>query len=1127
MRSWEDFGMQCPRCQHENRPHAKFCEECAAPQARSCSGCGAELSPTAKFCFECAHPVAPTARELRFGSPEAYTPKHLVDRILTSKSALEGERKQVTILFADLKGSMELLADRDPEDARKLLDPVLERMMEAVHRYEGTVNQVMGDGIMALFGAPLAHEDHAVRACYAALRMQDSVKRYAEGVLRSHGVTVRIRVGLNSGEVVVRAIASDLHMDYTAVGQTTHLAARMEQLADPGCILLSPVTLELAEGYVEVKPLGPLPVKGLSEPVEVHELLGASSVRSRLHASAARGLTRFVGRDTELDQLRAALERAGAAHGQVVAVVGEPGVGKSRLYWEFTHSHRTQGWLMLEAGSVSYGKATAYVPVVDLLKVYFQIEGRDDTRKIREKVMGKLLSLDRALEPSLPALLSLLDLPVEDAAWERLDPRQRRQQALDGVKRLLLRESQVQPLLVLFEDLHWIDSETQALLDSLVESLPTARLLLLINYRPEYRHGWGGKTYYRQLRIDPLPAESAADLLAGLLGTDPSLDPLKRLLIERTEGNPLFLEESVRTLLETKTLVGERGAYRLAHDAQAIQVPATVQTILAARIDRVSPEDKRLLQAASVIGKDVPFGLLQAIAELSDDELNRALNRLHTAEFLYEARLFPDLEYTFKHALTHQVAYGSLLQERRRTLHASIVDAMERLYPDRLAEQVDRLASHALGGELWDKALTYFQQAGARNAALAGYREAVTCFERARVALGQLPKSRDTMEAALRLCFDLRTAFNALGEYERVYDHLREAEGLAKSLDDQRLLGRVCSYMTQHFWLIGDQDRAVEVGQQTLAIASALGDLGLQVTINFYLGRAYLALGDYAVAIDLLQRNAAMLEGDRVRERFGVAGLPSVLSRVWLAWGLAEGGKFHEATACAEEGLRIAEAAGHTFSLIGACFGVGLVSLRNGDLGRAVVVLERGLGLCRDWNIPVWFSYAAAHLGYAYAQSGRADDGRAILQQVVEQDRGIRRTVDYSLWVAWLSEAYLLAGRITDAAEFASRALDLAREHNERGHQAWALRILAEVTAHQEPTGTRTAERYRQAMGLADELGMRPLAAHCHLGLGKLYRRTGKRREAQEHLGIATTMYREMEMRFWLEQVEAEMRELG
>ena len=410
--------MLCPKCRFDNRANVSFCEECGASLDIACSSCGAAVPAGRKFCGGCGKALGgATAPTSRFASPETYTPKHLAERILTSKAALEGERKQVTVLFADLKGSMELLADRDPEEARKLLDPVLEHMMEAVHRYEGTVNQVMGDGIMALFGAPLAHEDHAVRACYAALRMQESAKRYAEGVRREHGVTVRIRVGLNSGEVVVRTIGSDLHMDYTAVGQTTHLAARMEQLAEPGSILLSPATMELAEGYVEVKPLGPLPVKGLPAPLEVYELVGAGAVRSRLHAAAARGLTRFVGRDSEVDQLRQALERAQAGHGQVVAVVGEPGVGKSRLYWEFTHSHRAQGWLMLESGSVSYGKATAYLPVIDLLKAYFHIEGRDDTRTIREKVTGKVLSLDRALEPSLSALLSLLEVPVEDDAW--------------------------------------------------------------------------------------------------------------------------------------------------------------------------------------------------------------------------------------------------------------------------------------------------------------------------------------------------------------------------------------------------------------------------------------------------------------------------------------------------------------------------------------------------------------------------------------------------------------------------------------------------------------------------------------------------------------------------------------
>ena len=406
-------------------------------------------------------------------------------------------------MFADLKGSLELLADRDPEDARRLLDPVLERMMDAVHRYEGTVNQVMGDGIMALFGAPLAHEDHAVRACYAALAMQQAISGYAAELRREHGVEAQIRIGLNSGEVVVRAIGSDLRMDYSAVGQTTHLAARMEQLATPGTTRLTGETVRLAEGFVHVVSLGPMPVKGVTAPVEVFELISPTATRTRWQAAAARGLTRFVGRDREQDHLREASDRAREGRGQVVAVVGEPGVGKSRLYWEFIHSHRTHGWLVLESSSVSYGKTMAYLPVIDLCRSYFAIEARDDARKVQEKVTGKLMSLDEGLRVLVPGLLSLLEAPIDDAAWDALDPARRRRRTVDGVRQMLIRESQVQPVCVVFEDLHWVDAESQGLLDALVESLPTARLLLLVNYRPEYSHRWAGKTYYSQLRLAP------------------------------------------------------------------------------------------------------------------------------------------------------------------------------------------------------------------------------------------------------------------------------------------------------------------------------------------------------------------------------------------------------------------------------------------------------------------------------------------------------------------------------------------------------------------------------------------------------------------------------------------------
>src|SRR2546428_4586826 len=580
--------------------------------------------------------------------PLSYTPEHLAEKILTSRSVLEGERKQVTVLFADLKGSTELIADLDPEAARQLLDPALHHMMEAVHRYEGTVNQVLGDGIMALFGAPLAHEDYALRACYAALAMQAALRRYGEEVRRSHGLEMHMRVGLHSGEVLVRTISNDLHMDYSAVGQTTHLAARMEQLATPGTIRLTATTLRLVEGLVQVNALGLIPVKGLTEPVEAFELTGVTTLRRRFQVTAARGLTPFVGRQAELDTLRQALTRAGAGHGQVVAIVGEAGVGKSRLVYEFVRSHYTQGWLVLESASASYGKATPYFPVIDLLKRYTQVEAHNDARTIRAKVTGQVLTLDEQLQDTIPALLALLDVLPDASPLRALDPQQRRQRTLDALKRLLLRESQVQPLLLVFEDLHWIDSETQALLDSLVESLPAVPLLLLVNYRPEVQHSWGSKTYYTQVPLDPLAPTSADELLHALLGADPGLAPPKHLLIARTEGNPFFLEECVRTLVETQGLVGEPGAYRLAHGLPTIQVPATVQAVLAARIDRLPEEEKRLLQTAAVIGSEVPFTLLHRIAGLAEDALYRSLAHLQATELLYETHLFPEQIYTFK-----------------------------------------------------------------------------------------------------------------------------------------------------------------------------------------------------------------------------------------------------------------------------------------------------------------------------------------------------------------------------------------------------------------------------------------------------------------------------------------------
>jgi class 3 adenylate cyclase len=1118
--------MKCHRCQHDNPQGARFCEECATPLARICSNCETPLSATAKFCHACAHPVA-RAEGAESRSPESYTPKHLAERIINSKAALEGERKQVTVLFADLKGSMELLADRDAEEARKILDPVLELMMEAVHRYEGTVNQVMGDGIMALFGAPLAHEDHAVRACYAALRMQEEVRKYADEARRSHGAVIKIRVGLNSGEVVVRAIGSDLHMDYTAVGQTTHLAARMEQLADPGAIVIAPATLALAEGYMEVKSLGPVRVKGLADAMEVYEVMGLGPARTRLQAAAGRGLTSFVGRDAELEQLRRVQQLAATGRGQVAAVVGEAGAGKSRLTYELTHSDRLQGWLVLEGSSVSYGKAASYLPVIDLLKAYFKIQDRDDLREIREKVTSRLLALDRALEPTLPALLALLDVPVDDASWQMLDPGQRRQRTLDAVKRLVLREAREQPVLLIFEDLHWIDRETQALLDGLVDSLGSARLLLLVNYRPEYQHGWASRTYYSQLRLDRLRAESAAELLGALLGDDPGLAPLKQLLVK--QGNPFFLEETVRTLAETKALKGSRGRYRLTQPVHAIQVPSTVQPMLAARIDRLLPDDKRLLQVASVIGKDVPFALLQAIAGFPDEALRRGLDHLCAGEFLYETGLYPDGEYTFMHALTHEVTYGGLLQERRRELHARIVNAIELLHRDRLSEQIERLAHHAVRGDLREKAVQYLRQAGLKATARSALQEARTWFDQALSILESLPESRSTLELAIDMRLELRPVLTLLGEVGLALASLRQAEILAERSNDDGRLGRVCAYMTTVYGVLGQLDDALVTGVRAKEIAGRLGDLKLRILATSYLEEVHYYRGEYERAVELATDNLAVLPANWVYEYFGRPAPPSVYDRYWLVMSLARLGRFTEAAEYEAEAIRLAGSMHRAFPAGHAYLAAGTLHLLKGDWIKARSLIEQGITVARTANLVLPLSLFVASFAWVLAQLGEASEALNHLREGErllggQAPRGMPSSL--AAWVYYaLAQACLLLGQLDKARSLGDRAIKSSEHHP--GFAAHAQHLLGDVETHPDAFKTESGEaHYRQALALAEPRGMRPLVAHCHLGLGKLYSRTGKHEQAQEHLTTAATMYREMEMTYWLEMAAAELKAL-
>ena len=1089
--------MNCAKCGHANPAGTKFCGECGVRLVSGCAACGAENPPGNRFCGSCGAPLGTAAP--RRAVPEANPPRHLAERILQSRAALEGERKQVTVLFADMKGSMELLADRDPEEARRLLDPVLERMMEAVHHYEGTVNQVMGDGIMALFGAPIAHEDHAVRACYAALRMQESVRRYTDGLRTAHGIEVQIRVGLNSGEVVVRSIGSDLRMDYSAVGQTTHLAARMEQLATPGTIRLTAGTLALAEGYIAVKAIGPVPVKGLAQPVEVFELSGAGAARTRLQVSRARGLTRFVGRDTEMDQLRRAAEQARGGRGQVVAVVGEPGVGKSRLYYEFLQSHHARDFLILESGSVSYGKATPFLPLADLLRNYFRIDTRDDVRGIRVKVTGGLLTLDEALKDAVPVALWLLDALPEDSAFLAFEPAERRRQTFAAVKRILMREIEQRPLILVFEDLHWIDTETQAFLDAFIESVPAAKVLLAVNYRPEYRHGWTSKTYYRQLRVDPLPPESAGDLLAGLLGNDANVEALKALLIARTEGRPLFLEESVRMLIETAALIGERGAYRLARPVEALQVPATVQAILASRIDRLRTEDKRLLQAAAVVGTHVPFAVLKAIVDVDEDALRQGLARLQNAEFVYEARLFPELEYAFKHALTHEVAYGSVLQERRQALHRAAVEAIEKIYADRLAEQVERLAYHAAKAPVSMKAVRYLREAGSKSVGRSANREALVYFDQATQLLEELAQDPQSSDERLKILMAQGQALIAVKggqstEVEKCYLNALELVDRLGAEDNRFPI-------LWNLWYVSfaraHHSEALEAAQRLLDSAHKSGNANQLLEAHHAVWPTLTSMGRPLQALVHAQQGKALYDPERdATLRFLYGGHdPGVCCSMHMALAGWMAGFADRARRDRQDARRLAEEIKHPLTTAMEQYFSAVVLYQCGETEQAGESFERVYAISKEHTFARWTDLAAVprllRRGANVSVESRAEMHRWLLSTKAPS------------WQLAFS-ACVLAGLHADAGKTAE-GLQLLRSFADRAlgtlYAPEVPRLQGELMLRSEQVDVGDAERmFCRAISIARGQELKSLELRAATSLARLMLQMGRRDEAREAL---------------------------
>jgi len=1130
--------MTCLACGYENRPDKHFCVACGGQLEATCPSCGTRCQPGEKFCGECGAQITglgvkglaargrtePLTSNPVTPNPLSYTPKYLADKILTSRAALEGERKQVTVLFADVKGSMELAEQVDPELFHRIMERFAALLAEGVHRFEGTVTQFTGDGIMALFGAPIAHEDHAQRACYTALHLRDELRRYANELRVSHGLSFFVRMGMNSGEVVVGAIGDDLHMDYTALGQTVGLAQRMEQLAEPGRVCLTGETARLVSGYFQLAALGPLQVKGVSALVEVFELEGVGTVRTRLDVSRARGFSRFVGRTDEMAAIEAALGHAIAGQGQVVGVVGEAGVGKSRLCYEFVQRCRAQGVAVQEAHGAAHGKTIALLPVLAFVRDYFGILPADSDRQAREKIAGRMVLLDEGLRAALPLLFDFLAVPDPERPVRLADPEARQRQFFTVMKRLVHARSQREPAAILFEDLHWFDGASEAFVENLVEAVPGTRTLLLVNFRPEYHAGWMQKSYYQQLPLLPLDAAAIEELLHALLGGDPTVQGLGALIRERTGGNPFFIEEVVQSLVESGRLAGARGAYRLIGRVDELGIPSSVQTVLAARIDRLPEREKQVLQTAAVIGRRFSEPILRALTDLPDADLSASLRALQGAEFFYEEALYPEVELAFKHPLTQEVAYRSQLSEHRARTHRAVARAIEERHRDKLDEHAALLAYHwEAAGEAEEAARWHV-----RAAEWTGWRdlgETVRHWGQVRALLEGAPESAETIGLRLTACTRLLAFGARLGISKEEGTHLfEEGTRLADRSGNLPLHVLLLAAYGSACLVGGEFEEGLRNSLEVRRLAKRTGDKALRMLAQADAFIVTAMLGRLQDALALAEETLALAAGDPDLGRSLLGGRSwYVLYLSLKGWILAEMGRLAEATSDAERALALAQDRGEEETVGNAYAGLAFVAWQQGDVTQAMRHARRGFESAeRSGSIPVRVGARWA-LGMADVLAQSWNEAVETLEGAVAMMREGRSGFHFEpRLLAQLAEAHLGRGDWSQARARAEEAVAAACRLKMRSIEAAARLTQARVLLATEDAPGRAAAlaALDQAAALVEETSAAGLLPFIHVERAKL---AGNDDARQRELRAAQRLFTAMGAPLRAEQIGREL----
>lgn len=1088
--------MECSNCKHDNPKDAMFC-----------NGCGHDLRTPAD------------TGPIDLKRPQSYTPKHLADKILTSRSSFEGERKLVTVFFADVADYTSISESLDPEEVHQIMDGAFKILMDEIHKYEGTINQFTGDGVMALFGAPVAHEDHAQRACTAGLAIQEAMRIYGDKIEADTGVAFKMRVGINSGPVIVGAIGDDLRMDYTAVGDTTNLGSRMEGMARPGAVVVSGNTHRLVRDFFEFESLGKVEVKGKKAPQKAFELFKAGEVGTRIGASIAKGLTRFVGRKNSMAALLDAFEKVSSGMGKLVGVVGEAGVGKSRLLLEMRNLLPQGEYTYLEGRCLHYGGSMPYLPLLDILRRYLGIKEGDREFLIKKKMTEKILALDEKLEFVIPPFQDLLSLKVNDEKYKKLEPKEKRERTFEALRDTLIRGSQERPLILAFEDTHWIDNTSEEFLKYMIEWLPNTSIMLLLLYRPEYIHPWGSKSYYTKVGLDQLGTNSSSALVKAILEEREVAPELRELILTRAAGNPLFMEEFTHTLLENGSIERKNDTFVLSRKASDIQVPDTIQGIISARLDRLEDNLKRTMQVASVIGRDFAFRFLQTITGMRE-ELKSYLLNLQGLEFIYEKRLFPELEYIFKHALTQEVAYNSLLLKRRKEIHGNIGRAIEDLYAERLEEFYEMLAHHYARSDNLEKGIHFSRLSAEKARANYSHREALGFYKGAIHLLDQLPETEENTKKKLDVIMSTGYLWSVLGWPKGFIGMFKEGERLSRRIGDERCLARILNVIGMYYSFMGDHQTGIKYSEDAFWEARKNRDLDLMKPLASGLCNSYQKTGEYHKIVEMAPVVIDLIEEAGVETDFiSMTETPYAGLCAWCGQAMGAMGALDEGEKFLKKGLRDAIDKNIRSYLGFIEMQYGLFYIHKGDWQTSKEHFEKGIEYNKEVGLAVISAISWSALGYLYAMLGDPETGKRHAEKGLKICRDVGAEMGLSVAHSWLGWIYLELCDLENARSFLQEALRLSQKYNEKPVEGGSWLGLGIVMGKAEPIEIDKAEGYiLKGIAIGKEIRSKPLYAAGYLYLGQLYLNAGKREKAIDNLKLSQKMFREMGMDYWLGQ---------